>query len=418
MGDFFMKINSSLTYLDLLEFPPLKSCELVTDPTIPPRKISWVQLVSLPSEQRFFQDGDFLIVATSGLEKSNLLDELFQDLERTHCPGVLIYSYISYPHEFLDKLKAIGNLKQIPVMFLKEKINISQLCKSICTILIQQEFFRSSSEQIMHQLVTGNSEISAGVLNSLKLMGYNERLPYASMVIRIAPPEGAEKDTFSKAAGYINDSIYLTIREFCCKTEWGNQLLYIVPDQPNTGITLKDLLEKIFKEYHLSGGKALLRCGIGPRWTDINNFWHSMNIAEKLSKIPHRHSVLDIKNQAIFRILCQFENEKELYDIYLHLFGPLIEYDKENGTDLMKCLKVYLENDQNLQRSANELFLHINTMRNRIALIENLLNVRLRENKWSHFRLYLGFFLEDYLSSNTTLLDGQPLTSKWTHFIG
>ena len=66
--------------------------------------------------------------------------------------------------------------------------------------------------------------------------------------------------------------------------------------------------------------------------------------------------------------------------------GPLLDADETRGTDLVETLRVYLSNDRHLPATAADLHVHYNTVRNRIARIEQLLGVDVRDVE-DRFRL-------------------------------
>ncbi|WP_255272646.1 helix-turn-helix domain-containing protein [Actinomadura madurae] len=59
--------------------------------------------------------------------------------------------------------------------------------------------------------------------------------------------------------------------------------------------------------------------------------------------------------------------------------GPLLDADDQRGTDLVETLHAYLSNDRHLPATASALHVHYNTVRNRIARIEELLDVDVRD---------------------------------------
>ncbi|SPT51739.1 helix-turn-helix domain-containing protein [Actinomadura madurae] len=59
--------------------------------------------------------------------------------------------------------------------------------------------------------------------------------------------------------------------------------------------------------------------------------------------------------------------------------GPLLDADDQRGTDLVETLHAYLSNDRHLPATASALHVHYNTVRNRIARVEELLDVDVRD---------------------------------------
>lgn len=68
--------------------------------------------------------------------------------------------------------------------------------------------------------------------------------------------------------------------------------------------------------------------------------------------------------------------------------APLREYDAQHGTQLLATLEIFAMRGGSLVRSAEALFIHRNTLRQRLSRIETLLGVSLETiEDWSEFRL-------------------------------
>ena len=54
------------------------------------------------------------------------------------------------------------------------------------------------------------------------------------------------------------------------------------------------------------------------------------------------------------------------------ILGPLRAHDQQNDTELERTLRVFLGNDGQWSTTAAELFVHVNTLRNRVTRIGEL----------------------------------------------
>ena len=54
------------------------------------------------------------------------------------------------------------------------------------------------------------------------------------------------------------------------------------------------------------------------------------------------------------------------------VLGPLRAHDEQNGTELERTLRMFLGNDGHWATTAAELYIHVNTLRNRLARITEL----------------------------------------------
>jgi len=71
------------------------------------------------------------------------------------------------------------------------------------------------------------------------------------------------------------------------------------------------------------------------------------------------------------------------------LVEPLIEHDRERRSDLVRTLKVYFDAGANASEAADRLFLHRNSMLYRLARVEKLTGLNLKDPR-ARLALQLG----------------------------
>lgn len=71
----------------------------------------------------------------------------------------------------------------------------------------------------------------------------------------------------------------------------------------------------------------------------------------------------------------------EATDFCEHAVGALLAYDRENDTDLFQTLTCMKNNDWNMKRSSQQLYIHYNTMKYRYKKIEEILDVNLEDSE-------------------------------------
>ncbi|ACB85993.1 putative transcriptional regulator, PucR family [Natranaerobius thermophilus JW/NM-WN-LF] len=101
-----------------------------------------------------------------------------------------------------------------------------------------------------------------------------------------------------------------------------------------------------------------------------------------------------------YDLISTFNGQTDLMD-YCH--SGVIElqfYDQENGTAYLRCLQEYLNTNQNINEAAEKLYIHRNTMRNRISKIIDMTELNL-ENSQTIFHLQLSLLILEYLRKAT-----------------
>lgn len=90
-------------------------------------------------------------------------------------------------------------------------------------------------------------------------------------------------------------------------------------------------------------------------------------------------------NQRILDELAASPDLRPFLDIVL----PLVNYDRERGSGLVRTLSVYFETGANASEAAERLFLHRNSLLYRLERIQKLTGLDLRESE-SMLVLQLG----------------------------
>lgn len=120
---------------------------------------------------------------------------------------------------------------------------------------------------------------------------------------------------------------------------------------------------------------------IGGFYNSIDKLYKSYNEAKTISKLCQKmNSKRDIyyfDELILQKIIYDFKDDINIKKLYSQTVHVLEDYDNKKNTELLKTLKVYLDNNSNLELSAKELFVHINTMKYRIDKIEKLTNTSL-----------------------------------------
>lgn len=85
-----------------------------------------------------------------------------------------------------------------------------------------------------------------------------------------------------------------------------------------------------------------------------------------------RGELVDARGLATFRSLLEFQSPERLEPFAEKLVLPLVRHDQAQGSALLATLRCFLEQDGSVSATAQELFLHPNSLRHRLKRIEEL----------------------------------------------
>ena len=109
-------------------------------------------------------------------------------------------------------------------------------------------------------------------------------------------------------------------------------------------------------------------------------FEEAASAAEVGALITDRPGVSTYEDLGPYRYV--LDAEEGVRDRHQERLGRLVEYDQRRGTELLQTLEVYLESRGNIVRTARTVYAHPNTLRQRLARIEQLSGFDLEHEDW------------------------------------
>ena len=147
-----------------------------------------------------------------------------------------------------------------------------------------------------------------------------------------------------------------------------------------------------YKDEHLS--LAISSCY--PELTSIRKCWKEiLFLNQYLEFFSPQKRIVTFDELGMYRLLFQYsssEDRKRFYMPYLHI---LLEHDENNSSEFIGTLKKFIENNGNLLKTSEALFIHRNTLIYRINSIKKLLNSSL-EDIDTRITLYLSILFYEY----------------------
>ncbi|WP_054706335.1 helix-turn-helix domain-containing protein [Bacillus sp. JCM 19041] len=139
--------------------------------------------------------------------------------------------------------------------------------------------------------------------------------------------------------------------------------------------------------------------GIGSKMNQLSEIQESHAEAVQaityLQRMSVQKRIIDYEELGPYRLFLKME-ENDLRQYVIDTIGVLIKHDQQGRGELVKTLKVYMEQGQHLNESAQALYVHVNTVKYRLKKIYQLLDVS--SFSVSHaFEVELAVKIADYL---------------------
>jgi purine catabolism regulator len=137
------------------------------------------------------------------------------------------------------------------------------------------------------------------------------------------------------------------------------------------------------RQHALRRLRGSLAVGIGRPGRGVAGVRKSYREAEQALSISQRllggNRTTSFDELRVYRLLLPLVGTGELRSFSEEVLGRLVEYDAKHSGELVKTLEVFFASDGNLQRAADTLYLHRNTLAYRLERIEEIAHVDLRD---------------------------------------
>lgn len=185
------------------------------------------------------------------------------------------------------------------------------------------------------------------------------------------------------------------------KKHWGgfkvdNMIFYVLNDFSNDEI--ESVAEKIQseKERYISVNK--LYVAVSKTNNKLKSLPKTYQIVLRMLRLAVRANMTPVfyDRLEVIKLILAVDDISLLESIYNENLKKLEVYDRDNGTDYMSFLRLYLKYDGSVQRVAQETFVHRNTINYQLAKIKKILGNSLKTFE-ERFKIILAFEVRDVL---------------------
>ena|GEM_PF-4592970 len=209
------------------------------------------------------------------------------------------------------------------------------------------------------------------------------------------------------------------VKNICnfCKERW-EQRCYTLSKNNRILVVVRINFTGDSKEYLMGLGNDLLNklsgmfpdvmfeLGIGRCYDSITQLgisYYEARTALTVGMINHsENTITHFSDLGIYRILFDLKNRNELYSFYRETIGKIIEFDRDNQTEYLHTIRVYIGQQCSINHTAEQLFVHYNTVRYRLGKIQKLFGMDL-DNEEDRVNLYIAIKVMDFFAEDNKL---------------
>lgn len=183
-----------------------------------------------------------------------------------------------------------------------------------------------------------------------------------------------------------------------CKTVYYDNKIIILIDLTDT-ISLTNDIHQIIVDFLEENN---LIAGLSSCFTNILDFskyyTQSINILNLGIRLRYEGCLYNYEDFYFYNMFSLLEKAHDLRDFCLPQVMKLIKHDRENNSNLLHTLSIYLESGKDVSESSDRLYIHKNTLRYRLTKISEVMQMDIKSGD-DLSKLYISLKIIEMLNS-------------------
>jgi len=368
----------------------LDGMELVAGEAGLDRVVSWVYLVQTKPYADHMNQGNFALIVVDYVRFD--FDEVERAMEELVELGIsgLGISVIDDREAVPEKLLKRADELELPFFYVRWKgasfVDISQ---SVGNLITEMEIINKRTGDYLYNLLFGYDVNDRYVEKISGQFGLDFSKPHRVGIIAVDRKYGVnleqDEHIYEYYANCLNQEV-LNMEGHPMFMRFLNKFVLLFEAKENKEVEHE--IEKVLRRLDtnpLFSESIQSTCILGAAYTDPSKYGQSYQEAKSLipkkDQLPNpsHKKVLSVSTMGIYKYMFHGDNQREILDYCNNKLERLENYDNANGSFLEETLLTYYMNGFNTVRTAEALFIHRNTLLNRIEKIEELLDIEIND---------------------------------------
>lgn len=295
--------------------------------------------------------------------------------------------------------------KNLPLFELPEKYPLIDLSQIICRKLVLEENDRNAAEQLFSSILDAEHLSRERVMAQARYLNIDLEGSFfvAEFAVASENTENGWENEDSLTAGrnvkpMIHAELSGYIKQDILILPQAGSILALIPDKDAEESHIKEIFFRIVDRAQREYG-ITLRIGVGNSRAYLDEVKASRNEAASALRAAEvsgsEGNIFFYREQGLYTLLSHVDDSRIL-DIYVEeKIEKLLRADEINDGNLSETLENYLNCSCNVKKTAEEMFLHRNTLNYRLKKIREILGCDL-ENLDTCLELKLAFLIRRY----------------------
>lgn len=354
--------------------------------------VEWVHIIENDEVSQFLHGNE--VVFTSGILNNNE-GWLLEYAKKLYSAGTSAFVVNIGPYTKLitEDVVIYCNEVKMPLYTIPWETRMVDVTRDICYSIMQKEQVERSIATTIKNIIFKIGDLETQILQ-MERYGYLRDSHFCFIVMSFDNENDENKQVNINKIMRYSERIARSIHELYISFSYNEYWVLGLVNYSDYDIN--NFVDTFFKNWGQYLWKVHMGIsenidGIKIQDENFNKALTAMKMAKKKDKEVIFYDKLDI-----YKILLNSKDDEVLKKHYADILGNLEKYDKENDTDLMDFLYIYLKNNGSQSLMAEKQYIHRNTVNNQLKKIEKITGHN-PLNLDEKLRFYLAFYIKDIM---------------------
>lgn len=388
----------TVTCNDILKLKSFSSIRLLAGEMGLGRAVTWPHVGQTTEISPWVHGGELLFI--TGIEHSlDMLSGILEECIRNNLAGLVILvgsEYIeSVPQELVEQAEAA----RFPLFAMPFHLKLVDVMKEIADLIVRDKLERKKAEDLLERLLFAQDADVQELVRSLFPEGRPSELCCFVCMFGLSCKSKERTDAAEHLQYHIHS--LCSVKNLKASTLiQGDRVICLVlaPSQKKADEAAAYLEASREVISQLCADDDLI-LAFGRLYDDGRNVRKSCREASSALRIAEKvggSSTVHYKNLGIYNLLIHIEDDDILRECYRDMLHPLLEYDRENNSLLLPTVRAYLMCNGNITKTAQDIFVHRNTLLYRLNQIRDLTGWDLEDAR-TRMNLLVSILVREYL---------------------
>ena len=382
---------------DLLSLTTMSQAEVIAGHGVMEKGIRWSYKAENLNFEKWVRGRELLIVSAPVTQRKNF--DLYQTIKKAielnmSCALLLVGK--NYVTEIDEEVKDLAEKNDFPLFAMPWDVPLLDFFEELGHAISYLDDRKDIEDSLLAEIIFGNCINTTNIERKCQQMGYELSVLEQVFVLHLGEISNDLVRSFAD-----------TLKEYFRKANYpaivscyGDRIIGFMKDCSQQREVIIQIFNE-FGEFLKSEYKDMeYTLNIGEKCENLSKLQKSFHETSKtnsvLEHINRKNEIVFYDQMGFYRLLMSYENTAPMKRFADEILSPVILYEEKAHTQLMETIWAYFECDCNLQKTAEKLFSHKNTVKYRLQRVEQLTG-RSFASRFQSQELYNALMIYYYL---------------------